>query len=225
VEAALQHEMMLDVVRLVKRSTRWLLRNRRHQLAPSLLIEEFAGGIDGFLEQLPSLLRGNAQAFFEERRDRYRAGGADEPLAATVAAGLYAATGLAIIDVASRAEAPLGEVAELYFHLGERLELDWFGGQILRSAVDNEWQALARESYLEDLQAQQCTLAMGILRLRCEGLDSAACVARWEEQQAPLIARWREMLAELHATTAPDFAMFAVANRELLDLAQSSRRP
>ena len=115
-------------------------------------------------------------------------------------------------------------MAELYFHLGERLELDWFGGQILRSAVDNEWQALARESYLEDLQAQQCTLAMGILRLRCEGLDSAACVERWEEQEATLIARWREMLAELHATTAPDFAMFAVANRELLDLAQSSRR-
>ncbi len=224
VEAALQHEMMLDVVRLVKRSTRWLLRNRRHQLAPSLLIEEFAGGIDGFLGQLPSLLRGNALAFYEERRDRYLAGGVDEPLAAAVAAGLYAATGLAIIDVASRAEAPLGEVAELYFHLGERLELDWFGGQILRSAVDNEWQALARESYLEDLQAQQCTLAMGILRLRCEGLDSAACVERWEEQEATLIARWREMLAELHATTAPDFAMFAVANRELLDLAQSSRR-
>jgi len=83
---------------------------------------------------------------------------------------------------------------------------------------------MARESYLEDLQAQQCTLAMGILRLRCEGLDRAACVERWEEQEAPLIARWRDMLAELHGTTAPDFAMFAVANRELLDLAQSSRR-
>ena len=35
--------------------------------------------------------------------------------------------------------------------------------------------------------------------------------------------RWRQMLAELHASTAPDFSMFAVANRELLDLAQSSR--
>jgi glutamate dehydrogenase len=32
------------------------------------------------------------------------------------------------------------------------------------------------------------------------------------------------MLAELHATEAPDFSMFAVANRELLDLAQSSTR-
>jgi glutamate dehydrogenase len=36
------------------------------------------------------------------------------------------------------------------------------------------------------------------------------------------VERWRQMLAELHASVAPDFAMFAVANRELLDLAQSS---
>ena len=39
-----------------------------------------------------------------------------------------------------------------------------------------------------------------------------------------LLNRWRAMLAELHAAAAPDFAMFAVANRELLDLAQSSTR-
>ena len=49
-------------------------------------------------------------------------------------------------------------------------------------------------------------------------------VRTWEEHEAPLIQRWQEMLTELHATSAPDFAMFAVANRELLDLAQSSRR-
>ena len=38
------------------------------------------------------------------------------------------------------------------------------------------------------------------------------------------LKRWREMLSELHSTRSPDFAMYAVANRELLDLAQSSLR-
>jgi len=38
------------------------------------------------------------------------------------------------------------------------------------------------------------------------------------------LQRWREMLVELRAGAAPDFAMLAVANRELLDLAQSSTR-
>ena len=37
-----------------------------------------------------------------------------------------------------------------------------------------------------------------------------------------LVSRWQDMLSQLHASTVPDFSMFAVANRELLDLAQSS---
>ena len=54
--------------------------------------------------------------------------------------------------------------------------------------------------------------------------DLPACLAAWEEREAALLQRWRVMLSELQSATTPDFAMFAVANRELLDLAQSSRR-
>jgi glutamate dehydrogenase len=137
---------------------------------------------------------------------------------------MHAPTGLAIADVSSRTGSDLLEVATLYYHLGERLELDWFGDQILASKVENEWQAMAREAYLEDLQWQQCTLAKGVLRLRGENPDLVACISAWEEQEAALLSRWRQMVSDLHATTSPDFAMFAVANRELLDLAQSSAR-
>jgi glutamate dehydrogenase len=62
------------------------------------------------------------------------------------------------------------------------------------------------------------------LRLRCDDLDVAGCLSAWEKREAPLLKRWREMLVELQAVPSPDLAMFAVANRELLDLAQSSRR-
>ncbi|MDH5172999.1 MAG: NAD-glutamate dehydrogenase, partial [Gammaproteobacteria bacterium] len=55
-----------------------------------------------------------------------------------------------------------------------------------------------------------------------EDLNLSKCVNQWEKKEALLLERWRQMLAELHANPAPDFAMFAVANRELLDLARSS---
>ena len=106
--------------------------------------------------------------------------------------------------------------------IGEALELDWFSGQITAAKVDNEWQALARDTYLEDLEWQQRTLAVGALQHMGEDRNMLGCIERWEKQEAPLLARWHSMVTELHAATAPDFAMFAVANRELLDLAQSS---
>jgi glutamate dehydrogenase len=224
VAAESQLDMMLDLIRLVKRAARWLLRNRRHQLAPTAVIAEFSGGIDRFAAALPDLLRGRAQELYLARREHYVNAGVDEAMAGRVAICLHAFTGLAISDIAASCDSDLLDVAELYYQLGESLELDWFGGQILSSKVDNEWQAMAREAFLEDLQWQQCTLAMAVLQLRGAGDSISDALQLWHEREAQLLQRWREMLSELHSAPSPDFAMFAVANRELLDLAQSSRR-
>lgn len=133
---------------------------------------------------------------------------------------LYAAMG--IIEAARDIDATAMEVAELFFMLGERLELDWFASLITAAKVENEWQAMARDTYLEDLEWQQRSLAVGALKHICEKRDTGLCIERWMQQEQVLLRRWQNMLAELHAVTTPDFAMFAVANRELLDLAQSS---
>ncbi|WP_439107525.1 NAD-glutamate dehydrogenase [Congregibacter sp.] len=219
-----QLEMMLDVIRLVKRATRWVLRNRRHQITPTSMIEEFCAGVTELQSALPDLLRGRAAEQYESRLEDYREAGVGAETAARVAGCMHAATALAIVDVSAQTGNDLMEVASLYYHLGERLELDWFGAQVLGSKVENEWQAMAREAYIEDLQWQQCTLAQGVLRLRGDDRDVLACIEAWEEQESALLKRWTDMLGELHTTSSPDFAMFAVANRELLDLAQSSQR-
>lgn len=224
VASDVQIEMMLDVIRLVKRGTRWVLRNRRHQITPTSMIEEFCSGVSELQVALPDLLRGRAAEQYESRLVDYSEAGVNAETAARVAGCMHAATALAIVDVSTQTGNELMEVATLYYHLGERLELDWFGSQVLASKVENEWQAMAREAYMEDLQWQQCTLAQGVLRLRCEDRDMLSCISAWEKQESALLKRWKDMLSELHTTSSPDFAMFAVANRELLDLAQSSRR-
>ena len=226
VGADVQMEMMVNLIRLVKRTTRWLLRNRRHELTPTKVIAEFSDGVAQLREALPTLLRGRSRAAqqYKAQFDYYVKNRVDEEIAATVAATLQAYTAMGIIQAAVETHEPLLEVAQLYYVLGERLELDWFGGQILASKVDNEWQAMARDTYLEDLEWQQRTLAVGVLKHMNEERDLVKCLRAWEEHEGTLILRWQEMLTELHATSAPDFAMFAVANRELLDLAQSSSR-
>ncbi|MDP5072196.1 MAG: NAD-glutamate dehydrogenase [Congregibacter sp.] len=224
VASAVQIDMMLDVIRLVKRATRWILRNRRHRISPTVMIKEFCAGVTELQQALPELLRGRAAEQYESRLADYCEAGVSAETAARVAGCMHAATALAIVDVSTQTSNELIEVATLYYHLGERLELDWFGAQVLASKVDNEWQAMAREAYMEDLQWQQCTLTQGVLRLRCDNPDLVACITAWEVQETALLKRWRDMLSELHTTSSPDFAMFAVANRELLDLAQSSRR-
>ncbi|MEQ9465010.1 MAG: NAD-glutamate dehydrogenase, partial [Haliea sp.] len=224
VDAVVQQEMMHCLIRLVRRASRWLLRNRRHELAPTRTIAEFSEGVAQLSEALPRMLRGRAVERYQALSERWQEAGVEVGLAAAVAFALHGSTALGIIHASRETEAPLLQVAELYFELGERLELDWFSGQVLASKVDNEWQALARDTYLEDLEWQQRTLAVGALRYLDGTGTLAACLEAWEEQQSVLLSRWQDMLTELHTTDSPDFAMFAVAVRELLDLAQSSLR-
>jgi len=224
VSNGVQMEMMLGLIGLVKRATRWLLRNRRHQLSPTESIAEFDQSLDQLREAFPAMLRGRASDQYQSLFEQLVEAGVDEVLAGTVASANVGYTALGIIQAAGETDAPLMDVASLYFAMGERLELDWFSGQILESKVDNEWQALARDTYLEDLEWQQRTLAVGALRHMSKDGNLLTCLKAWEEQEATLLGRWQEMLTELHATEAPDFGMFAVANRELLDLAQSSTR-
>jgi len=222
VEARVQMDMMLELIRLVKRSVRWVLRNRRHDLAPTNSIAEFRGGLEQLREIMRGMIQGKALEAYEARRQEYVDAGVPEELAGAVAGTAQSYKALGIIQAASDTDSPLLDVAQLYFLLGARLELDWFGGQINNAKVDNEWQALARDTYMEDLEWQQRTLATGALRHICEKRDMLACLQRWEVQEETLVTRWQEMLTELHSTDSPDFAMYAVANRELLDLAQSS---
>ncbi|MEH6586376.1 MAG: NAD-glutamate dehydrogenase [Halioglobus sp.] len=224
VSSAVQMDMMLKLLRLVKRATRWLLRNRRHELAPTPLVKEFSAGLETLREAFPSMLRGSSAELFETTYERYLEEGVGEELAARVAGAQLAYTGLGVIQAAKETQASLLDVANLYFFMGERLELDWFSTQILAANVENEWQALARDTYMEDLEWQQRTLAVGALKHLDEDANLLTCMQCWEREQESLLSRWQAMLAELHATDSPDFAMFAVANRELLDLAQSSTR-
>lgn len=224
VASDVQMDMMLKLLRLVKRGTRWLLRNRRHEMVPTLLVNEFSDGLAQLGDAFPQMLRGRSAEQYQTLFDGYIEQGVGEKLAARIAGTHQAYTALGIIQVATEIDAPLQDVARLYFFLGERLELDWFSSQILSSNVENEWQAMARDTYLEDLEWQQRTLAVGAMHHLEEDGNLLSCVKRWEGEQQVMLERWQAMLAQLHAADSPDFAMFAVANRELLDLAQSSLR-
>ena len=222
VDSEVQSDIMAELVRLMRRASRWLLRNRRTQLDPAQAIAEFQPGVEELESALPGLLTGAAEEAVRTRYQELTARNVSSELAQFVAGSQYLYAAMGIIEASRGTEATAMEVAELYFRLGEKLDLDWFAAQVTATKVENEWQALARDTYLEDLEWQQRSLAVGALKHICEKRDAELCIGRWMEQESVLINRWQNMLTELHAAPAPDFAMFAVANRELLDLAQSS---
>ncbi|MNE80989.1 NAD-specific glutamate dehydrogenase [compost metagenome] len=89
--------------------------------------------------------------------------------------------------------------------------------------MENNWQALAREAFRDDLDWQQRAITVSVLQMPEGSAQVEERVVGWLEQHRRLVDRWRSMLAELRAATGTDYAMYAVANRELMDLAQSAQ--
>jgi glutamate dehydrogenase len=223
VDADVQMELMAELMRLIRRASRWFIRNRRGQIEPAVEIARFKKHVAELRGALPKLIRGEIKESRFAVCQSYLAKGVPQELATSIASVRELYPFLGIIEAAQEMDAPYEKVAELFFSLSDRLELDWFASQISQIKIDNYWQAMARESYRDDLEWQLRALTVGAMRHICEKGDVEACIDRWMDQQSILVGRWRLMLTELHATQVQEFAMFSVAIRELLDMAQSSK--
>lgn len=222
VPTAIQEEMMAGFMRLLRRAARWFLKNRRGELNVAKEVEHFAKRADKIGHILKDMLHGRAQQIWQERYDRYIAVGVPDELATVSAATHSLFSALSIIEAADHTGKSIDDVAHTYFALGDRLELDWFMEHVNNLIAHNHWQALARESYRDDLDWQQRTLTESVISKQGSA-DTHAAIDAWVEEYEDLVNRWNRILAELRDADEFEFAMFAVALRELLDLAQSSR--
>ena len=222
VSADLQMELMQDLMRLMRRAVRWLLRNRRAELNIQSHMERFADSVWAITSGLPEYLGDQARANWEKRNDELVAAGLPKELASVLAGTGYLYSSLSIIEAQEATGMPLKTVANLYYDLGDRLDLTWFANAIAALTPSSHWQALARESFREDLDWQQRALTTGVLKTAESPEKVTDSVNAWEQRNQHMIDRWNAMLAELKGVREPEYAMFSVALRELLDLAQST---
>jgi len=223
VDAVLQHRLQLKTMRRMRRATRWFLRNRRGHLSPQVEVESLAPQVQALMKKLPEEMCGAPKDDWQTEFDELVGLGIPKALAAEAAlpATLYSA--LSIVEAARLTGAKPERMAQVYFSLGDLLGLHWFSSQVSEVKVENFWQAMAREAFMDDVDSQMRTLAIAIIRLQQKGQTVVETIERWMAQHELLVGRWRSMITELQGAAGTDFAMFSVALRELLDLAQASQ--
>lgn len=224
VPSNVQKQMMTDIIRLVRRGTRWFLRNRRLDLDIADAVSTFEPQVKALEKAMPTIVAGIDKAHLNRNHEHYVSSGVPEDTAMRVASANPMISALDIVEAADIGKLPLLQVAEAYFSIGERLKLDWFREELDKHLVANTWDALARAACKDDLDRQQRTITMAVLRYPGAGDDIHARTEAWLADHRVLIDRWDMILADLRSTKAKEFTMFTVALRELLDIAQASIR-
>jgi glutamate dehydrogenase len=223
VSADVQLELMDELMRLGRRATRWFLRARRNEQNAARDVAHFGPHLKELGLKLNELLSGEIRETWESRYQAYVEAGVPELLARMVAGTSHLYTLLPIIEASDVTGQDPAEVAKAYFAVGSALDITWYMQQISALPVENNWQALAREAFRDDVDWQQRAITISVLQQGDGTQDVETRLSLWIAQHESMIERWRAMLVEIRAASGTDYAMYAVANRELLDLALSGQ--
>ncbi|EJM34664.1 NAD-specific glutamate dehydrogenase [Pseudomonas sp. GM33] len=223
VSADVQLELMDELMRLGRRATRWFLRARRNEQNAARDVAHFGPHLKELGLKLDELLSGEIRETWQRRYQAYVEAGVPELLARMVAGTSHLYTLLPIIEASDVTGQDPAEVAKAYFAVGSALDITWYMQQISALPVENNWQALAREAFRDDVDWQQRAITISVLQQGDGTQDVETRLSLWMAQHEGMIERWRAMLVEIRAASGTDYAMYAVANRELLDLALSGQ--
>lgn len=220
VAAAVQIDMMSRLIRLIRRATRWLLRNRRKDLGFSAEIDFFASMLNETRAMLPGRLPPDFAAMFADKLAYLQASQVPMQLAQRVTESEFLYPAISFIEISTGTKVKLGRVVDTYYAIGEELQLNWLGKMINQLGVSGYWQAMARESYLDDLSRQQQALTCNVVSQHKGNVDAEVVVAQWAAQNAGAVARVKQMLKQLQTEVQPEYSMFSVVLRELQTLSR-----
>ncbi|MBA2651570.1 MAG: NAD-glutamate dehydrogenase [Tatlockia sp.] len=222
ITAEKQVEVSMLYVRLLRRVTRWFLRNQRMRLDISKAVTLYAPGVIELKKAAPRVLGKVGQEQYDRHYNQYIELNIPPTLAHELALTRPMFSAMDIIEVSGRVEVSVEKVAEVYFGLGELLDLPWIRSQVIAHPTENHWESLSREALRDDLDWQQRQLTAGIIHFNNDKQDFIHCFEEWSKQHEGLIERWRQVLADLRSSSTLNYTMFFVAIRELLDLTQTT---
>ncbi|MEM8767277.1 MAG: NAD-glutamate dehydrogenase [Pseudomonadota bacterium] len=204
--------MLLDLVRLGRRATRWILRHRRDLTS----VQEF---VDGTRDRIETLIEGRSLLMSHANGDDWHAAvaelidaGVNETLARRTARASRLADALAIIDASDATGEDVAVVGDVFVRLSDALHTDWLSDQLGVLDSSSHWQAMERDALLDDVMTQQGRLAVSVMAEAGGDLDA------WLGQRTGFVNEWRRVIGDAQHATQQDFAMFAVTCRKLADL-------
>ena len=226
---ALDHRVTVDaqtasylrVRRLLDRTVRWLVSNRRAPIDVPAEIALLAPGVNQLLPQLGTLFRGNErQALRDDAAGLVRMGMPDG-IADLATRLMYGFGLLDIVETARATGHDVGEIAAVYFVLSERFRVDDLLSKISALPREDRWQTLARMALRYDLYAALAGLTVEVLASTPAQAGPEQRVAQWEQTNAASIARISNAIGEFDESRA-DLAALSVLLRQIRTLVRTT---
>jgi glutamate dehydrogenase len=216
--------VFLESRRLLDRAVRWLVTTRRSPIDVSGEIARLRPGIAELLPQLPSVLVGVERRSMDEHIATLADRGVPMELAEKVTRANYGFGLLDVLETGRSTDRLPAEVAQVYFVLSERFQIDQLLSHISRLPRGDRWQTLARMALRYDLYGALAALTAEVLLSTPSEPSAEERVSLWEETNRASIARASNAMGKVDETPA-ELAALSVLLRQIRTLVKTSAAP
>jgi glutamate dehydrogenase len=126
---------------------------------------------------------------------------------------------LDVVETAARRRSDVGRIAQVFFGLGDALELKWLRRQVEALDVVGQWHAMSRANLRDELFTQHNRLVERVLQADGRKRDP---VAAWLGDNAERVGLVQKMLRHMRSQAEMDYPTISVAVRALGQLADDS---
>ncbi|HET6593036.1 MAG TPA: NAD-glutamate dehydrogenase domain-containing protein, partial [Xanthomonadales bacterium] len=219
VSSALQTSAMLAMWRLLRQATRWLLNLQGRKLDIRAMVERLGPGLLTVEKSLRDSMSPEDMGSVESQMQPYLEGGFPRKLAKQTAMLDRLFPALDVVETAARRRSHVDRIAQVFFGLGDALELKWLRRQVEALDVVGQWHAMSRANLRDELFTQHNRLVECVLQADGRKQDP---LAAWMSSNRDRVQSVQKMLGEMRKQAVMDYPTIAVAVRSLGQLADDT---
>jgi glutamate dehydrogenase len=204
-------EALAELVRLGRRSVRWVLRHERAGLDVAELTARYGPAVATISEHPLALLDPPARELREQRLAALRAAGLATPEAEALCPFANLALALTVAAAATRCGAAPTDLLETYTRLGGELQFDWLLERLAELPHESHWQAMERDALIDDMVMEQTRLAARVYA-------TGGALDGWLAARPAFRSAWQQAIDDARQANVADFSLYAVTCRKLLNL-------
>jgi len=210
--------LQLDLMKLGRRATRWVLRHYRVLDDVQGVIDHCQPRIDTLRSQRLFILGEEASRSWKENVRRYVEAGCPQEVADVVVGASNSIAALTIIEASEECGQGVVRTAEAYAKIGEALEFDWLSEQINKVEPQTHWQAMERDALLDEFMTRRGNLAADLLKNIGSETEVAEGMFNWLDEHLVFVENWNQVIEDVQRSGMHDFALYSMTSRKLGDL-------
>jgi len=198
----------------IERATKWIIETQP-PIATNELIDALKDPTQELLALLPHVLPATAQQTLNTAMDMLTADGTPRALAQRIAPLERLAELFEITQVADSVEVSRGVTAEVYYRVGEIVDLDWVRQSLGHLPAEGRWERRAAETLHQGLVYARRQLTHDVLGGRRGGAQVDEYLREYVQAHDEQLAKLRVLIDDIKSAPHATLAALLVVVREL----------